>query len=588
MNRKTITLTVFLAAITITAQAEDVPHKTSMLGQRIPEFSLADFRSKPCSLSDWRDTKVIVIAFVGAECPIVQLYAQGLQKLADHYAPEQLMVVAIDSNQQDSLEEMEHFARTHDIRFPLLKDPGNRIANLFHAQRTPEVFVLDAQRIVRYHGRIDDQYYYETQRAKKDEDYLAAAIEQLLADKPVSVPETEPVGCQIGRVFTQTRDNGVTYAHQISRILQRRCVECHRQGEIAPFALEQYSEVVGWAEMIKEVVQQQRMPPWHASAEYGSFSNDRRLSEEEKRLIYQWVDDGAPQGDLAQLPPPIQYTSGWQLPRQPDLVVRMRDKPFAVSATGEIKYQYFVVDPGFTEDKWVTASQCVPGNRRVVHHILVFAQPPGSKAISGEQGGFLAAYVPGLRVQPYPAKMAKRVRAGSKLIFQVHYTPIGTPQTDLSSLGLLFTDRPHVDHEVRTVAAVNTTFTIPPHADNYEVDADSPRAPVDVQLLAMMPHMHLRGKSFRYEARYGDGTSETLLDVPQYDFNWQTAYRWLRPKLLPRGTRIHCVAHFDNSEDNLANPDPEKTVRWGDQTRDEMMIGYFDIAIPLRRPPAQQ
>ena len=257
-------------------------------------------------------------------------------------------------------------------------------------------------------------------------------------------------------------------------------------------------------------------------------------------------------------------------------------EPFQVPAAGPVEYQYFVVDPEFREDKWVRMAEVQPGNRQVVHHVLVFAQAPGSRPISGEQGGFLAAYVPGLRARPFPEGMAKRVRAQSKLVFQVHYTPVGTEQADLSSLGLVFASPADVTHQVITAAAVETDFAIPPHDGNFAVESQSRPAPVSLQLLAMMPHMHLRGKSFRYEARYPGGTSEILLDVPRYDFNWQTTYRLATPKVLPAGTRIHCLAHYDNSEHNLANPAPDKTVRWGDQTWDEMMIGYFDVAVPVR------
>lgn len=563
------------------AVADDSGVDEEILGRKIANFTLSDFRGKQVSLSDFGEAKVVVIVFLGAECPIVQLYTRQLQQWADQYTPAQVTLIGIDSNQQDSLAEMEHFARTHSIRFPLLKDPGNRVADLLHAERTPEVFVLDAERRVRYHGRIDDQYTYET-RARNEQDYLSAAVTQLLASQPVAVPKTESVGCHIGRVFTETVDDGVTYSNQISRILQRRCVECHRDGEIAPFALNDYDEVVGWAEMIEEVVRQERMPPWHAAPEHGSFSNDRRLSDEEKQLIYKWIQDGAPQGNPEELPEPIQYVSGWQLPQKPDRVISMQqdNQPFTVPATGVIEYKYFRVDPQFTEDKWVRMAECLPGNRKVVHHILVLVQPPDGGPAPGERGGFLAAYVPGLRARPYPPGKAKLVKAGSQLIFQMHYTPIGTPQNDLSSLGLVFADPKDVEYEVRTVSAVNTRFSIPPHESNHRVVSRSQRAPLEVQLLGLMPHMHLRGKSFRYEAQYPDGSTEILLDVPRYDFNWQTAYRLMQPKPLPAGTRVECVAHFDNSEENLANPDPTATVHWGDQTSDEMMIGYFDIAIP--------
>jgi hypothetical protein len=202
--------------------------------------------------------------------------------------------------------------------------------------------------------------------------------------------------------------------------------------------------------------------------------------------------------------------------------------------------------------------------------------------LGGENGGFLAGYVPGLRARPFPDGMAKLVPAGSKLVFQVHYTPVGTVQEDVSKIGLSFADASQVTHRVLTSSARQGRFEIPPHADNHRVEAESRTSPVDVLLLGMMPHMHLRGKSFRYEARYPDGTTEILLDVPRYDFNWQTSYRLAEPKRLAAGTRVHCVAHYDNSENNLANPDPTKAVRWGDQTWDEMMLGYFDVALQVK------
>lgn len=568
------------AIVTVGAFAAAKPPVAS--DRQIADFALIDYRGQRHALSDYKASKVVVIVFLGTECPIVQLYADRLQALYDKYHEQGVTFLGIDANQQDSLAELEHLARTHKLTFPLLKDPGNRVADLFKATRTPEVFVLGAHRAVKYHGRIDDQYTYETQRNRAEKDYLLAAIHELLAGQPVATPETEAVGCHIGREFRVTKDNGVTYANQISRILQRRCEECHREGEIGPFALTEYDEVAGWAEMIEEVVRQERMPPWHASSTCGDFANDRRMSEPEKEVLYQWVRDGAPLGNPAQLPTPKHYVSGWQLPKQPDLVLHMRDAPYTVAAKGTIRYQYFVVDPDFTEDKWIQMAEVLPGNRKVVHHILVFAQTPGGQPLRGEMGGFLAAYVPGLRAAPFPPGMAKRVRAGSKLIFQVHYTPVGTEQTDFSAIGLVFAKRSDITHEVVTAAAVNTRFAIPPHNDDFRVEATSRKAPTDVLLLALMPHMHLRGKSFRYEAVYPNGTAETLLEVPQYDFNWQTAYRLSRPKPIPAGTAIHCVAHFDNSEDNLANPDPERTVRWGEQTWDEMMIGYMDVARPLK------
>jgi peroxiredoxin len=547
------------------------------VSKKIESFSLDDFRGKSWRLEDWADRQIVAVVFLGTECPLARLYAPRLIELQEKYGEQGVQLVAIDSNQQDSLAELAHFARTQEIEFPFLKDPGNRVADQFGASRTPEVFVLDRERRVRYQGRIDDQYTYGVQRPKVEHEYLNEAIEALLAGKEFATSHAEAVGCLIGRVTAPQENSEITYSRQISRIFQARCVECHRPGEIAPFALTEYEEVAGWAPMIEEVVREERMPPWHASPEFGHFANDARLSDEEKDLIYRWVAAGAPEGDPSDLPPPREFAEGWRIGK-PDLVIPMRDTPFQVPAEGEVRYQYFVVDPGFTEDKWVKAAECRPGNRAVVHHIIVAAQGAGSRG-RGELGSeWLTATAPGAMPLLLPDGLAKRIPAGSKLAFQLHYTPNGTAQDDLSSVGLIFADPKTVNKEVVTRQASNHAFRIPPGADNHAVEA-SFTFNDDSLMLAMFPHMHLRGKSFRYTAHYPDGRSEVLLDVPRYDFNWQNAYVFPEAKSMPAGTKLACLAHFDNSEANLANPDPTKEVRWGDQTWEEMMIGYFDMVL---------
>ncbi|GIW92142.1 MAG: thiol-disulfide isomerase [Pirellulaceae bacterium] len=558
------------------------------IGKRLDGFALRDYRGKLYTLDDFRDYPVLVIAFVGVECPLAKLYAARLSQLESQYRDRGVAFVGVDANVQDSLAELAAFARRQQIEFPLLKDADQELADRLGAERTPEVFLLDKERRVRYRGRIDDQYGISVVRARPEKPLLQQAIEEVLQGKPVSVPYDPAVGCIIGRHRRPDESSPVTYSRQIARILQKHCISCHRPGEIGPFSLTAYDEVAGWAEMILEVVQQGRMPPWHAAPEYGRFRNENRLSDQEKELIRQWVEAGAPQGDPAELPEPIQWVEGWQLPREPDLVIPVTPEPFNVPATGEVRYQYFVVDPGFTEDKWIEAAELQPGNRAVVHHILVFARRSPLDADEGGLRGFLVGYVPGLRVEPLPAGMAKRIPAGSKLVFQVHYTPIGTPQKDQSRLGLIFADPKKVTHEVMTTSVVQRRLRIPPRESDYRVEATRAPLSFDCLLLGLMPHMHLRGKSFRYEAIFPDGTREILLDVPRYDFNWQTAYRLEDPKPLPAGTRMHCVAHYDNSERNLNNPDPDRWVTWGDQTWDEMMIGYFDIAVPIAQAMNQR
>jgi peroxiredoxin len=556
----------------------------SAVGRTIADFQLADFRGKTWSLAEFKDKKIVVVAFLGTECPLMAHYGPRLAELAAKHDQDGVAFLGINANQQDSLSELAHFARTSKIDFPLLKDPGNKVADQFGAQRTPEVYVLDEQRVVRYHGRIDDQFTYGIQRKQADETYLIGAIDSLLAGREIAKAAVEPIGCHIGRVLAARQESDVTYSNQIARILQDRCVECHRPGEIGPFSLTNYEEVVGWAGMIREVVREQRMPPWHASPEHGKFANDVRLTDEQKSLIDRWVAAGAPEGDPKDLPPPRKFVEGWRIGK-PDQVVYMRDEPYTVPAKGEVRYQYFQVDPGFTEDKWVKAAECRPGNRAVVHHIIVYIKPPGRgpepREIEGVHSEFLTATAPGALPMVLRPGMAKLVPAGSQFVFQMHYTPNGTAQEDRSCVGLVFADPQEVKHMVGTDKAANPRFRIPAGADNHKVEAEHDFGQ-DMLLISLFPHMHLRGKAFRYTAIYPDKSREVLLDVPRYDFNWQNGYELIEPKRMPAGTQLYCEAWFDNSAANLANPDPTQAVRWGDQTWEEMMIGYFD-ATPADR-----
>jgi mono/diheme cytochrome c family protein len=464
----------------------------------------------------------------------------------------------------------------HKLEIPVLRDAGNKIADLFGAQRTPEAFLLDGERKTVFAGRIDDQFTYGIQRSKVEKAYLTDAIDQFVAGKPIEVAFAEPVGCFIGRVLTPKADSEVTYSKQIARILQDNCVRCHRPGEIGPFAMTNYEEVVGWAEMIREVVKEQRMPPWHANPKHGHFRNDSRLSDADKLAIDKWVAAGAPEGNRADLPPAKEYVEGWQI-GQPDNVFYATEQPYKVPATGTVRYQYFFVDPGFTEDKWIQAGEARPGNRAVVHHIIVGIIPPGgARGLrgDGEFSDWLVATAPGAKPMVLPTGLAKKVPAGSKLVFQMHYTPNGSPQEDRSCVGLVFADPKTVKQQVSTDKASTHGFAIPPGAGNHKVEATN-RFGNDTLVLAFFPHMHLRGKAFRYTAIMPDGKQEVLLDVPHYDFNWQNTYELTEPKLMPRGSQMFCEAWFDNSPENLANPNPGATVRWGDQTWEEMMIGYF-------------
>ncbi len=567
----------------------------SLVGRKIEPFALADFRGKEHKLDDFADKKILVVAFLGTECPLAKLYAPRLQKMSQELADQGVAFIGINSNRQDSITELAAHVRRSGIEFPVLKDVGNHVADQFGATRTPEVFVLDVDRVVRYHGRIDSQYsfdygvgYVAPELERSD---LGAALEELLAGKEVSVAETELKGCIIGRVRETQEKTDVTYSNQIARIMQRRCQECHREEQIAPFSLTEYDEVAGWGEMIAEVIREQRMPPWHADPKYGHFSNELRLTKEEEQQVYAWVEAGCPEGDPADLPEPREFVEGWFLPQEPDMIIQMSDEPFECPAEGVVDYQYFVVDPGFKEDKWIKMAECMPGNRQVVHHIVVFLQLPKGEqetlkkardsGIDFRSLSLLEGYAPGTRPMVYPDGMAKRIPAGAKLVFNMHYTPNGSPQKDISSIGLVFADE---DEVITHVAATTNTgthdFEIPPNDPNHRVVAKKEMAQ-DTLLLSLYPHMHLRGKSMKYEVDYPDGRHEVLIDVPRYDFNWQIYYVLSEPKLLPAGSEMTVTAYYDNSADNLANPDPDDAVTYGPQTWDEMMYGWYTAAFPV-------
>jgi peroxiredoxin len=554
------------------------------LGAKVADFTLPDYLGKDHALAELTDRDdIIVVAFLGTQCPLAKLYSRRLEQIATEYADRGVAVVGVMSNSQDSLAEIAAFVRRHELSYPVLKDRRNEVADALGAERTPQVFVLDRARTVRYAGRVDDQYVVGIVRDKPTQEDLRAALDEVLAGKTVAKATTPALGCIIGRVHEPQEASAasdVTYAKDIAPILQARCVECHREGEIGPFELATYEDAAGWGEMMAEVVRDRRMPPWHAAPEHGHFANDRSMPEAEKELLFAWVKAGCPEGDASQTPAPPTFTTGWQLPKEPDLVFAM-EKPFDVPADAGrdgVPYQHFVVPTNLTEDTWVSAAEVLPGNRQVVHHVIVYVVPPESDGRRNRI--FLVAYVPGLRTEPMPEQSAKLIPAGSKLLFELHYTPNGSPQVDQTKVGLVLADPTKIEREVVTSELGNLRFAIPPGEANHVVTATSRAVPQDVTLLSLSPHMHLRGKAFRYELVSPKGEREVLLDVPAYDFNWQTRYVLAEPRELLAGSVIYCRAAYDNSEKNLANPDPTKTVRWGDQSWDEMMLGYFDVIMP--------
>ncbi|MHB1561704.1 MAG: redoxin domain-containing protein [Isosphaeraceae bacterium] len=540
------------------------------------DFRLQDHRGAWHTLDEARDRKVVVLAFLGTECPLAEAYAPRLAEIAREFGKRGVAFFGVDANEQDGPVAIGRFAERHTLPFPILKDVGNDLADRLGAERTPEVFVLDGSRAVVYRGRVDNQYAIGIHRASSSQHYLVDALDAVLAGRPVATSTTKAAGCKIGRVTNSARNGAVTYSKQVARILQARCVGCHRPGEIAPFSLTDYRQAAGWSSMIAEVVDEGRMPPWHASPDYGKFANDARLSEEEKKAIRDWAAAGAPEGNPADLPPPPKFVEGWQIPR-PDLVLEM-PQAIEIPAEGSMPYQVVEIDPKLTRDVWVSAAQVRPGNPTVVHHVVVLVLPPGVEKIDAAGGDFLVAYAPGLPPRILPDGVAKRVPAGSRLVLQMHYTPRGTKQTDRSRLGLVFADPARIHKELMSGMALNFRIQIPPGTRDYVSRADF-RFSRDSELLALMPHMHLRGRSMRFVAEYPDGRREILLDVPRYEFDWQNLYTLDRPRPMPEGTILHTEAHFDNSDENPNNPDPKRAITFGEQTWDEMHVGYLCFAL---------
>jgi len=556
----------------------------SISPDRVAEFSLPSVSGDVVSFSVPGEATWTVLCFLGTECPLAKLYGSRLQAMSDQFADDGVRFIGVNSNVQDSMNELRVYAADHQLRFPMVKDYDRSVALSAGATRTPEVVVVDRVGTVRYRGRIDDQYEPGIARASATRHDLRDAIECLVAGNPVASAVTTAVGCLISlprasaSPATETTEASVTYCNVIARILNQNCVECHRSDEIAPFSLTDYDEVAGWADMSVEVIDNARMPPWHAAPGHAALANARNMPESDKQLFRDWVTAGTPFGDASDLPEPPTFVTGWQLPRAPDLVLPMRNVPFDVPAGGVVEYQYYVVDTEFESDRWVRAAEVIPGNHAVVHHAIAFIRPPDGSNV--HEFGLLSAYVPGQRRSLLPQGYAQRVPAGSRIVFQMHYTPTGKSQTDITRIGLVFADASEVTHEVFTLGGIEQDFEIPPHTANYRVEDEVRGFPRDGMLLSITPHMHVRGKSFRFVSIRGDDR-ETLLEVPAYDFNWQHSYELASPLSLADIDRLRFTATFDNSADNPTNPDPNEYVTWGDQTWQEMALVFVSVARPL-------
>ena len=583
-------------AATSSSPLKEAPRVTTAgdlgVGRLLPDLEFTPVAGKKFRLSQFKSAPAVVIAFTSTSCPVTKRYAPTLAALEKEYAARGVKFIFVNPLASDSASEASAAIRAHGFSSPYVRDTGSRIRAALGARSTAEVFVLDAARTLVYRGAIDDQYGLGYSLDAPKRRYLVAALNAVLAGNSPDVRSTTAPGCALETAKNEGfADVPLTYHARVSRILQQNCVECHRAGGVAPFSLEAYDDVASHAGMIRKQVEKDVMPPWFAAPMHSGPSpwvNDRTLPAKDKADLLAWLRGGKKEGDRVDAPLPLQFPKDWEI-GTPDAVVRL-SQPVEVKATGTMPYKNIFVETKFGEDRWVQAMEVRPTARDVVHHALIYVVPADKaekarKSGGANDGNFFAVYVPGNNVLRFPDGMAKVIPAGATLHFQMHYTPKGTATRDQTELGLIFSKTPP-RHEVR-VAAVPGPIDIPPGEANYMSRGEIP-VPFDAKIMAFMPHMHVRGKAYRYELQLPNGQTNLVLDVPRYDFNWQLQYRLKEYIDAPAGSTLRGVAWYDNSTNNPANPDPAARVKWGEQTDDEMMLGYFEFYVPSIEPSAKQ
>jgi peroxiredoxin len=561
------------------------PQPKERIREAVSNFSLLDSHGRHFELHR-AEGRVVVLFIAGNGCPIVRQSISKIRALRGKFTAQGVVFWMLNANPQDDRPSIVQEAEEYRVgSIPILKDDHQFVASSLGVVRTAEVIAINtADWTVLYRGAIDDQLTEGAKKPQPSEKYLESALTEFFAGKAVTRARTSVKGCLIQ--FAKSPDRGkatVSYSKEIAPLLLSKCVDCHSAGNIGPFAMSSHKKVKGWSEMIREVVLAKRMPPWHADPHHGKFANDRTLTPEETATLFSWIDEGCPRGEgndplVSAQPKP----SSWALGK-PDLIVPL-PKEQSVPATGVLQYRYVDSDFEMPHDAWVRAVVVRPDNRKVVHHVIVRVRYPEGAKGRPEEEVFLTSWAPGNTSPECPPGTGKFLPRGARFNFELHYNTVGKPEVDRSEMGLyLAKEAPKMVLETRT--AENRDFSIPPGG------ADSRTHAVycfrrDTLIYDLIPHMHLRGSWFKYEALFADGKRETLLSVPNYDFNWQTEYRLAEPKLVPAGTWLLCTGGYDNSARNPNNPDATKRVKHGLQSFEEMFMGFMNVAeVPAKTSP---
>ncbi len=527
----------------------------------------------------------VVFAFLAAECPVAKRYTMRLKRLYDEFGPQGTTLLAVYANENDTLADVRAYTAKAETPFGVVKDRTGELAQQLGATMTPQVFLVDRDQKLRYRGAIDDNRY-ETRVKYR---YLRDALLAVHTGTAVAIAETPAFGCTLHLPEPTEQPTEITYSEHIAPILQKNCMTCHREGEVAPFTLADYNDARVWAAEIAEYTQARLMPPWKPAPGYGVFKNERVLTESEIQQIAQWAETGAPAGDLATMPPPPEFQDGWSL-GEPDWIAEMPVE-YEIGPEGEDEYRQFIIPTHFETDMYVQAVDVQPGNRKTVHHVIAYldvqgearkldaADPKPGYLSEGTSPGFrsvgtVGGWAPGMTPAVLPEGVGYLLPKGADIVMQIHYYKTGHTEYDRSRLGLYFSKTPETT-KLHIADATNSEFVIPAGESWHEVLSDEVFKQ-DVYLLGTMPHMHLLGRDMRLIATTPAGETHDLIWIQDWDFNWQDVYYYREPLFLPAGTRVDLVSHFDNSAENPLNPnDPPVPVGWGEKTTDEMCIGYL-------------
>lgn len=542
----------------------------------VPNFAMLDAHGRYYEFHR-AGVRAVVLLFTENGCPIARQDIQKLKSIRGHFPENEVAIWCVDANTSDDRKSIlkEAMELGAARKFPFLRDDTQGVAKLLGVGRTGTAVAISGKDgHVFYHGAVDDQLSEGASRPEARNAYLENALRDFLAGREPKEASTAAHGCLIN--FEDKMKGEISYAREVAPILEKHCAGCHSAGNIGPFAMSSYEKVKSKSEMIREALLSRRMPPWSADAQVGHYTDERTMTLDETRVLLAWIAQGDPRGEgddplpALKIPPAPYWALG-----QPDFIVKL-PQPEEVPATGVLEYRHVKVSTPVDEDTWLAAVAIHPGNRKVLHHCIVRVQYPKGPDDGSGRGMWLQGWAPGIRSERFPEGTGRLLPNGSTLDLELHYTTMGSAQTDQTEIGFYkLPARPRM--VLQTQGAYNADFSIAPGEEDAETFATFP-VKSDSLLFAMSPHMHLRGSWMRYEALYPNGKRETLLSVPHYDFNWQTSYRLPQPKKLPAGTWIICSGGFDNSTQNPANPAADRRVVWGDQSFEEMFIGFMEMA----------